>query len=262
MLINISAIYCMGNYFLKEDIMGIIIGLGTGRSGSLSLAKLINSQNKSICFHEINPSCVKWSGTKGTILNMIREFSDVVNGGDRDLITIDFSVANRDLPLKNLHESEEVSYIGEVAFYYLNYVENIIKMYPDVRFPCIRRNKLLTVESYSKKMLTNQTTLKLGKLFNNQRKRNHFMHHDGRKWAHDSLWDKCYPKFEADTLEEAIGLYWESYYQKANELAQRYEQVEIFDLEDLNTEEGQAKILKFCNYTNFRFLPVHENKIR
>jgi len=241
--------------------MGIIIGLGTGRSGSLSLAKLINSQNKSICFHEINPSCVKWSGTKGTILNMIREFSDVINGGDRDLITIDFSVANRDLPLKNLNESEEISCIGEVAFYYLNYVEDIIKLYPDVRFPCIRRDKLLTMESYSKKMLTSQNTSKLGALLKNKRKRNHFMSHDGCKWVHDSLWDKCYPKFEADTLEDAIGLYWEYYYSKAEELAHKYNQIQIFDLEDLNTPEGQTKILKFCNYNEFELLPVHENKM-
>lgn len=242
--------------------MGIIIGLGSGRSGSLSLSKLINNQNDSICFHEINPSCVKWSGSKGAILNMIREFSDVINGGDKDLITIDFSVPNRDLPLQNLNKNEQVSYIGEVAFYYLNYVEDIIKLYPDVRFPCIRRNKLDTVRSYSKKMLIDQKASRIRTLLKPQRKRNHFMSHDGCKWVYDSLWDKCFPKFEAGTLEEAIGLYWEYYYSKAEELAHKYNQIQIFDLEDLNTPEGQTKILKFCNYKEFKLLPVHENQIK
>jgi hypothetical protein len=54
----------------------IVIGLGTTRSGTASLAKLLSSQHDAICFHEINPSCVRFSGTPRPILNTIDGFQD------------------------------------------------------------------------------------------------------------------------------------------------------------------------------------------
>ena len=246
----------------KGNILGIIIGLGSGRSGSVSLSKLINNQFDSVCFHEINPSCVKWSGTEGTVLNMIREFKDVINGGSRGNITIDFSVSNRDVPMTKIKTMENINHIGEVAFYYLNYVEDIIKIYPEVKFPCIKREKNDTVKSYLNKMKVKKSNSLLRRLFKKKRQRNHFIQHDGVKWDHDTIWDKCFPKLKAESLEEAIGLYWEHYYQKVEALAQKYGQVKVFDLDDLNTASGQEKTLKFCNYNNPKSLTVHENKIK
>jgi hypothetical protein len=34
----------------------IVIGLGTGRSGTASLANLVNSQKDALSFHEMNPN--------------------------------------------------------------------------------------------------------------------------------------------------------------------------------------------------------------
>ena len=60
----------------------IVIGLGTGRSGTASLAKLLSAQHDAFCFHEMNPSCVRFSGTPRPILNVIDEYQAILDGGD------------------------------------------------------------------------------------------------------------------------------------------------------------------------------------
>lgn len=240
--------------------MGIIIGLGSGRSGTLSLSKLINHQNESICFHEINPSCMKWSGSEGTVISMINEFETIISGGDRNLLTIDYSVSDHSLQIEKFKSMDKVTCIGEIGFYYLNYVEDILTKNPNVKFPCIKRDKNSTIQSYSAKMISNQKRSKLNRLLKIDLKRNHFMNHNGKQWLHDRIWDKCFPKFEASSLEEAIGLYWEHYYQEAEVLAEKFPQVKIFDLNELNTPEGQKSLLNFCGYDNPSLLTVHENK--
>ena len=49
-----------------------------------------------------------------------------------------------------------------------------------------------------------------------------------------------------DDLEDAIGMYWEYYYEKAAELTARFEQVQIFELAELNLESSQLELLRFC----------------
>ena len=86
--------------------------------------------------------------------------------------------------------------MGEIGFYYLSYVEQIIADYPTVRFPCLRRDKSETVRSYIDKIwfpgdrTDRQPT-----------HRNHWVNHNGSQWIHDPIWDKCYPTLKAETLE-------------------------------------------------------------
>ena len=49
------------------------------------------------------------------------------------------------------------------------------------------------------------------------------MEHDGKYWSSDKKWDKFFPKHVTDNLEDAIGMYWEYYYEKAAELTVRFE---------------------------------------
>ena len=53
--------------------------------------------------------------------------------------------------------------------------------------------------------------------------RNHFVEDDGKYWSSVKKWDKCFPKHVTDDLEDAIGMYWEYYYEKAAELTARFE---------------------------------------
>lgn len=243
--------------------MPVIIGLGTGRSGSLSLARLINAQPDSVCFHEINPSCMRWAGTPGPVLSMLREFQEILNGGPRDRLTIDLASPHRDEAMPRLQRLDRITTIGEVGFYYLSYVDQIVSENPETRFPCLRRGKDATVKSYVNKMKVKYRRSLSDYATRRSIYRNHFMDHDGRHWVSDPVWDKCYPKFEANSLEEVIGLYWDAYYAQAMALSEAYpQQLRIFELEELNSHHGQRNLLHFCGFTDPQVLTVHENKTR
>ena len=241
--------------------MGIIIGLGTGRSGTVSLSKLIHKQPNSVCFHELNPSCMSWEDSIGTVLTMIREFKEIIEGGKRNRLTVDLSIPHRSSPLEKLNQLDNVEFIGEIGFYYLKYVEEILEEFPDVKFPCFRRNKEATINSYYNKMFTKEYVSRLSRVFGKKApQRNHFVIHDGSKWELDNIWDKCFPKYEVGDLKEAIGEYWEEYYKEAERLAKKHRQLKIFELESFNDNQYQQELLNFCGFKNGETLQIHENK--
>lgn len=43
---------------------------------------------------------------------------------------------------------EQIDFIGEIGFHYLNYVEDILAQNPAVKFPCIKRDMAETVDSF------------------------------------------------------------------------------------------------------------------
>ena len=236
--------------------MRIIIGMGSGRSGTQSLSRLINSQSQTVCFHEINPACMKWAQTERTVLSMVAEFEAVLRGGPRD-VTIDYTSPDRDRELGRLKELDHVEVIGDVASYYLPYVPLLASLDVDIRMPCLRRDKAATVQSFI------ETVRRPGRRKKSLKKRmrdtlagkvpqpmcNHWVHHDGSVWQLDMKWDKCFPKFETANLEEAIGLYWEHYRRSSDEFAARYpDKFRVFQIDALNSAEGQAGILDFCGF--------------
>jgi hypothetical protein len=240
--------------------MSIIIGLGTGRCGTLSLADLINSQANAVCFHEINPACMSWSGSYGTVFSMLQDLQSILDSGPHDRLAVDLTGPHNVHALERLRQSETVDVIGEVSFYYLPYVEQIVNDFPAVKFPCLRRPREATVKSYEKKMLVPWKRGIGSFLRRRPMLRNHFVSHEGNKWAGDSMWDKCYPKFNSDTLEEAIEQYWNYYYEEASRLAEKYPQVRIFEMEDLNHRQTQAELLEFCGLGEYQFLQVQSNR--
>src|SRR6476620_12404549 len=129
----------------------IVIGLGSGRSGTASLAKLLSAQPDALCFHEMNPSCVRFAGTTRPILNTIDEFQTIVDGGDPSALTVDLARPVTADAYDQLCRMDRVRTIGDIAFYYLSYVEAIAAHNANVRFVCLKRDKDETVESWMKK---------------------------------------------------------------------------------------------------------------
>lgn len=256
--------------FARGDEAVIVIGLGSGRSGTHSLAQLLNAQEGSVCFHEVNPAGAKWSGAAGSVLAQVGQFNAILHGGPRDRISIDYSSPNRDAPLARLRELKEVELIGDIGLYYLEYVPHIVEAYPNVRFPCIRRGKAETVESFVNKVrllpLDRRKRIweKLGRVFGiagSPTHRNHWVDHNGTVWGRDRIWDKCFPKFPATTLREALGLYWDYYYDRAKEIAAEFPGLlRIFDLDELNTDAGQRGVLEFCGVAKPTLVDVHSNR--
>lgn len=233
--------------------MTIIIGVGSGRCGTRSLGSFINLQPGTVCFHEINPAAMTWDSTPQPVLSMVREFSDVLAGGPRQL-TIDYASPHRDRPLDRLRSLPAVHTIGDIASYYLTYVPMLADLRGDIVFPCLRRDRSATVRSFVDKLRTASTRrralgLRLKSLVDGEpytTHRNHWAKHSNGHWARDSLWDKCFPRIEADTLEQAIGQYWDLYYATAEAYERRFPgRFKVFDIGALNDEAGQRAILEF-----------------
>src|SRR5487761_2166908 len=189
----------------------IVIGLGTGRSGTASLAKLLNAQQDALCFHEMNPSAVRFTGTPRPFINAIDEFQAILGGGDPTMLTVDLSRAVAARAYDELCQMRSVRLIGDIAFYYLSYVELIARRNQNVRFICLRRDREQTIESCLRKSAIGRWRSKriadrLSSLITRApyyESHNFWIEHDGSEWELDPVWDKCFPKFQAGSKREA-----------------------------------------------------------
>lgn len=235
----------------------IFIGLGAGRTGTASLTRLLNSQYGAVCFHELNPTCAHFSENFAPIKNTINEFSAILNGGDNRLLTIDYS---RKMSIQNYYRLKAIAQpklLGDIAFYYLSYVEEIHALNPDVRFLCLYRDKASNVQSWLKKTKIRRWlslwfadwlhALIMREPF--YREYNFWQEHDGSIWAKDPVWDKNFPKFKASSKQQAIEMYWDFYYSEAERLANLLPgHFKIIDIKQLNALDGQKEVLAFLGF--------------
>lgn len=250
----------------------IVIGLGSGRSGTASLTSLIDRQFGGICFHEMNPSCAVFSGNPQPHVNAIMEFQNVLLGGDRTRISIDYSRPSSVKTYDKLQDMKEISLIGDIAFYYLNYVDDLLHIAPQCSFVCIKRDRAKTISSWLKKSSIKRwrslwAADKLKSFLTESpfyTEYNYWQEHDGSRWMKDPVWDSCFPKFEASSKEEAIGSYWDYYYLEADRLQRKHpHSFRVFDIADLSNEHGQRRVLSFIGLTEDKMVcgeEVHLHK--
>jgi hypothetical protein len=131
--------------------------------------------------------------------------------------------------------------VGDIAFYLLPYAKTILERYPDTKFIVLQRDKQETVLSYDKKT----------------KNRNHWMNHDGKKWHHD-IWDKCYPKFKANSKLEAIENYYELYYEECKKLNQ--DSYFWLNTQELNDEVRCHEMLKWAGFEDPKYKIILSNK--
>lgn len=232
----------------------LVIGLGSGRSGTASLSSLIDRQNGGICFHEMNPSCATFAGNPQPHVNAVREFRELLRGGDRAWLSIDYSRPASVATYERLQTLPEIRLIGDIAYYYLNYVKELLEAVPECRFVCIKRDREATVASWLKKSsIRRWPSLWLADRLRSAITRtpfyteyNYWQEHDGSTWKKDPVWDRSFPKFQAATKTEAIRLYWDFYYLEADRLQCEYPRnFQVFDITELSNAEGQRRILSF-----------------
>lgn len=197
----------------------LIIGLGTGRCGTVSISNLLSEQENTKVFHE----------GIGKL------------GKDRllpwETIDEEWWILN----IKSLFSCDE-DHVGDVAFYYLPYVDLLRKHFSfQLKLFALKRDREETINSYMKKT----------------KNRNHWYNHDGIKWKKDPVWDKCYPKFDEKDKYKAIGLYWDYYYKVVEEKG-----IKVFEYKEvLNNEEHQYNFLKYLDVENPRTnTNIHMNK--
>jgi hypothetical protein len=251
----------------------IVIGIGTGRSGTASLAKLLNAQHGAVCFHEMNPSCVRFHGTPRPILNTIDEYQAILDGGDPAMLTVDLARAVAAKAYDRLRTMRQVRLIGDIAFYYLTYVDQILACNPHVRFVCLQRDRTETVESWLQQAAIRRWRSKriadrLASWITREpyhESHNWWMEHDGSVWRPDPVWDKCFPKFPGPTLRQAVEQYWDHYYEAVDALEARHPDAILrVRTETLNEPEMQRRLLGFCGVPDDEmvFTDAHIHRLR
>lgn len=192
----------------------LVLGIGSGRSGSLSLAVLLNRHPRAAISHELRPIVA------GDTL------------GRRTLNPPAWSAPFQQVePLVDQMLTRTGPVVGDVASYWLPHVEEVLARLPDTRVVCLRRARDETVDSFMRR----------------SGDKNHWMEHDGSNWRHEPVWDPCFPKYQATSKREAIGMYWDDYYSRAEHLAERFpQQVRVWDMRQaLDTKAGVNGLLAF-----------------
>jgi len=252
----------------------IVIGLGSGRTGTASLSHMIGSQRDAICFHELNPAGSTFSGNPQPALNTIAEFQKILDGGEKNRLAIDYSRPASVATYAELQKMESVGLLGDIAYYYLTYVDEILAVNQNVRFVCIKRDRHETIESWLvKSAIYRWRSLWLADWLKSlitrtpfYKAKNYWQEHDGSRYKHDSVWDSTFPKFEASSRREAIGKYWDYYYAEAEKTAERHpENFRIFPIEAMSSPEGQKEILNFIGIDEEEMVlrdKFHSHKMR
>lgn len=191
----------------------LIIGMGTGRSGTKSLAKIIREQTDSYVAHETNPDSPGFPKNMNLFNN---RFDEVVK--------------------------REEQFIGDVSFYNLYYINEIIDRFSDeynLRFLVTKREKIEVVRSYMK--------------------------HSGRRnwWGENNndYWSRFYPVCPGKNKQEQISYYWEWYYKEVEKF-EHMNNLKIIDIDMFNKNSGINEILDFVGYKDKKIISVHENKRR
>ncbi len=179
-----------------------VIGCGTGRSGTLSLSRIIGRCRGMYCTHEAAP-LLPW------------EWNEHLYRGKVALL--------RDSP----------DSVGDVYFAYLPYLRRLFDDVDGLRVVCMERDREQVIRSY------------VG--WTRDRNVNHWMRHDGTRWNRHG-WDTAYPKFDATSKEEALGMYWDFYYHEIRAIRDEHpDAVMVLPVEELNTEEGQSLLFDFLD---------------
>ena len=189
----------------------LIISIGTGRCGSVSLSKFLSAQEYVSVLHEGRldshkiRKLIKWGNDEKNLFEWL-EF----------LLSLDGN-----------------KFVGDTGMYYLPYIEQIIDKYPQVKIIVMERDKGEVVKSYIKKTIG----------------RNHWFDHDGKEWDKDDKWDPCYPKYDIVNKEKALEKYWEDYKSQTDNLILKFpDKIKKWTIQSLNTLNGKNEILNFLNY--------------
>ena len=170
----------------------ILLGIGTGRCGLASLAKVLHQQTDVLCSHD-EPPRLPWK-----------------HGDGRRVMRERFARFRR---------SGEARLLGDCASFYLPYVEDAIAEEPEIRIVCLRRPREEVVADFGHWV---DRTMPLPT--------NHWARLPAPGWHHDPVRTRTFPQYDTQDREEGIRLYWDEYDRRVDELTACYpENVRRFD---------------------------------
>ena len=149
----------------------IILGVGTGRCGTGSLAKVLNEQNEAVCSYE-EPPLLPWRAADAALLR--ERFA-------------------------RFRTHAKARLLGDVGSFYLPYLKDAIAVEPDIRIVCLRRPREEVVTSFCEWL---DQTMPLPT--------NHWARQPAPGWHHDANRTRTFPQYETQNREEGIRRYWTS----------------------------------------------------
>ncbi|MGA2258113.1 MAG: hypothetical protein ABSG53_25895, partial [Thermoguttaceae bacterium] len=153
----------------------IILGIGTGRCGLKALAKLLNQQPDVLSSYEELPF-LPWQVADGERVIKARFARFRSTGHGRIL--------------------------GDMASFYLPYLEIAMAAEPGIRIVCLRRPQEEVVVKYCE-WLDQAMPLPT----------NHWAKKPPPGWHHDPLRTPTFPQYEVQSREVGIRRYWDEYHQ-------------------------------------------------
>jgi hypothetical protein len=186
----------------------IILGMGTGRCGTLSLAEILNAQPNTHVTHEEAP-LLPWDNERNSGI-----------------------IAKR---FDRMRRKRNAEFIGDIASFYLPYAEEIIKAEPDVRIICLKRAKDAVVKSFCRWLdLVHPLPT------------NHWAKDLPPGWHYEPNWSRIFPKYDIQSRDAGIARYWDEYNERAEILAKEFpDHLRIVDMEQLNDGAGVSELLSF-----------------
>lgn len=194
----------------------LVLGVGSGRTGSESLAYLLDVQPDGCVSHEFSLFCAEghraarhrpplaWDTPRA-------EAREAIIGLSRHRGTI----------------------VGDAGSYWLPQLAWVLEELENVRVVGVTRDRASVVRSFLEKS-TN---------------RNHWMRHDGAEWVADPVWDPAFPKYDCDDKEEAIGRYWDDYYGECDRLVAAHpDRFRLWPLKSLSDPVAAREILLFAGH--------------
>src|SRR5208283_1305352 len=194
----------------------IILGIGTGRCGLRSLTTLLNQQPEVQSSYKELP-WLPWRAADGERIIKAR--------------------------LARFRNMGRGKILGDVAPFYLPYLEIAIAAEPGIRIVCLRRPREEVVASYCQWL---DQTMPLPT--------NHWAKQPAAGWHHDPVKTPTFPQYNVQSREEGIRRYWDEYHRTVEELAKRYpNNLRLFETHDaLNTRSGLAEMLGFLGIGQHR----------
>ena len=130
------------------------------------------------------------------------------------------------------------AYVANISFAWLPYIPLAVEKDPEVKCICIKRDRQQTIESFSQHF----------------HRFNVWTHYASRHFdmvQHSNSMARCagFPKFDAPRLE-AIGLYWDLYYQMSKGFQKKFpDNFHVWPIDAFNSEVGVSEMLTFAGLT-------------
>lgn len=130
----------------------------------------------------------------------------------------------------------DASIIGDVASFYLPYVEEAIAIEPGIRIVCLKRPKDEVIAGFCVQLDANRPY-----------PMNHWTKQPPPGWSYDPIWTRTFPQYDTQDRVEGLSRYWEEYYTRAEEFARRFPaNVLVIDTDELTSAEGVHAMLDFA----------------